>query len=78
MDDGYIGVAGDEQAAATVFAVTVTLYAAYRTAVHMDADGHLGGQGVPGFVHIAYVGRDGFDVDGQHVDLKTGRHPAAV
>ena len=44
----------------------------------MDADRHLVGQGIPHFVHIANAGRHGFDVTGQHVHLKTSRHPTAI
>ena len=47
-------------------------------AIDMDTDGHLARQGVPDLVHIAYARRDGFHVTGQHVNLKTGRHPAAI
>ena len=47
-------------------------------AIDMDTDGHLAGQGIPYFVDIAYARRHGFHVTGQHVNLKTGRHPAAI
>ncbi len=46
-------------------------------AVHMDADGGLVGQGVPHAVHVANVGRHGFDMAGLQAGLFGRGEPAA-